>query len=99
MSYSFEVKAATKFEAREAVSRELDKVVKAMPDHQRDRPAITAAADALIDLLEHDETTRDVGVRVSGSLGWRDSIEHTTSATMSVSAWSADRPAASEAGS
>lgn len=70
MSYSFNVKAATKAEAKAAVEAEFDKVLDNQPEHARDKAAALANANAVIDLLADDET-RDVGVSCNGYISWR----------------------------
>jgi len=69
MSYSFTVRAASKAEAKDKVTADLDKVVAAQPDHAKDRDASQAAAHAFIDMLV-DDATRDVVVAVNGWLSW-----------------------------
>lgn len=70
MSYSFQVKAATKAEAKAAVEAEFDKVVENQQTHAQDRDAVLANANAVIDLLVDDET-HDVGVSCNGYVSWR----------------------------
>jgi hypothetical protein len=69
MSYSFNVKAATKAEAKAAVAAKFDEVVALQPVHAKDRDAALANAGALIDLLADDEN-RDVSVGCSGYVAW-----------------------------
>lgn len=65
MSYSFNVKASTKGQARQLVEDELKKVVSGQPLHNKDHDQSLAAADAFIDLLGEDGT-KDVSVSVAG---------------------------------
>ncbi len=67
MSYSFQVKKATKAEALEGVSAELKKVRDSQPVHMKDEAAAVAAARALVGLLADDDT-QDVEVRLTGSI-------------------------------
>lgn len=68
MSYSFNVKAATKAAARAAVAKKFDEeVVKHQPSHKRDRDSVMANLDASLALLADDDS-RDVVVMMSGSL-------------------------------
>lgn len=67
MSYSFNVRAATKALAKQAVTKELVKVVAAQPAHSVDALQAAAAAHAYIDLLD-DSDTRHIVVTVAGSL-------------------------------
>lgn len=69
MSYLFNVKAASKAAAKDAVAVEFDKVVAAQPIHARDRAAMLANASTVIDLLADDDT-KDVSVSCSGSVSW-----------------------------
>jgi hypothetical protein len=67
MSYSFNVRAATKAEAIAKVAEELAAVVVAQPAHAADQHQAQLAADVFIQLLRDDDTL-DVVVAVNGSL-------------------------------
>lgn len=69
MSYSFNVRAATKAEAKTAVAAVFDKVVADQPTHEHDKAAVLANANAAIDLLA-DNDEMDVEVSCSGWLSW-----------------------------
>lgn len=69
MSYSFNIRAATKAEAKAAVEAKFDEVIAGQPVHVRDRAAALANANAVIDLLADDDT-QDVGVTCSGYVSW-----------------------------
>jgi len=69
MSYSFTTKAANKAAAKDAVASEFDKVVSSQPIHARDRAAVLANANAVIDQLADDDT-KDVTVSCNGYLSW-----------------------------
>ncbi len=73
MSYSFNVSAATKSDARAAVAAKLDEVIASQLIHTRDKDAILANASAVIDLLS-DAAPADHVVRVScnGYVSWAD---------------------------
>lgn len=71
MSYSFQVKGATKAEARAAAVAELDKVVDAQPVHAKDRDAALANIDGALAALGSDgDDKRDVALSCNGSVGW-----------------------------
>jgi len=67
MSYSFNVKAASKAEAKLKIAAELDKVVASQSVHAKDRDQAQAAAHAFVDVLDDDEA-KDVSVSVNGWL-------------------------------
>jgi hypothetical protein len=70
MSYSFSVKAVTKVEAKAAVAKYFDdQVIAHQPVHARDRAAVIANADAIIDLLADDDT-KDIQVSCNGYVSW-----------------------------
>jgi hypothetical protein len=69
MSYSFNIKAATKPKAKAAVAAKFDEIVAQQPVHSRDRDAVLANADLVIDLLADDET-KDISVSCSGYVSW-----------------------------
>lgn len=70
MSYSFQVKAATKADAKALVEEEFEKVVRHQPCHARDKAAAIANANAVIDLLADDDTM-DVSVFCHGYVSWQ----------------------------
>jgi hypothetical protein len=85
MSYSFDVKAASKAEALELVTQKLAEVAASQRVHAADVHQATAAARAFVDLLaEPPAGMTDICVRVSGSLGWRDGLD--TDAARKISA-------------
>jgi hypothetical protein len=93
MSYSFQVKAATKAEVKAAVEAEFDKVVQFQPVHARDKAAVLANVDAVIALVE-DNADKDVHVACHGSVGWDGSdlqIANLHSASVACSVWTAPR--------
>jgi hypothetical protein len=69
MSYSFNFVVASKEAAKARVAEEFDNVVKWQPIHARDRAAVLANANAVIDLLE-DKPDQDVSVSSNGYLSW-----------------------------
>lgn len=69
MSYSFNVKAADKHAAKAAVDVAFSSIVASQPIHERDRAAVRANADAVIDLLADDDT-KDVSVSCNGHVCW-----------------------------
>lgn len=76
MSYSFGVKAPTKAAAKEAVAAKFDEIVGQQPIHARDRAAVLANANTVIDLLADDDS-KDVAVSCNGYLSWNGSGEFT----------------------
>jgi hypothetical protein len=99
MSYSFNIRAASKANARERAAQEFDSVVASQPVHAQDRTAALAALDAYLDLLV-DDATRDIIVSVNGSVSydWAPDVEATavplTNASVGVGAYLAPREAA-----
>ena len=69
MSYSFNVKAGDKNDAKAAVLAKFDEIVEQQPVHARDRKAVLANAGLVIDLLADDDT-KDVSVSCSGYVSW-----------------------------
>lgn len=69
MSYSFSVMAADKAAAKAAVAAKFDEMVASQPVHARDRAAVLANANAVIDLLADDDT-KDVRVNFNGYVSW-----------------------------
>lgn len=76
MSYSIQIKAATKAAALALVAVEVDKVIDQQKQtvHTRDRAQILANAEAVVDLL-HDDETKDVSVSCNGYLSWMKSAQ------------------------
>lgn len=71
MSYSFNVQAPTKEEAKIAVEAEFEKVLASQPVHAADLPAARIAAAAFIDVLKDPTEAEEVKVRVNGWVSWR----------------------------
>lgn len=99
MSYSFNAQAATKAAALAAVAAKFDETVKAsQPIHERDRAAVLANAEAVINLLGDDDT-KDVTVSCNGYLSWdgrgtfHQDVAPLTSAAVSCAAGYVARPA------
>jgi hypothetical protein len=69
MSYSFQLQAASKAEAKARVAHELAKVAAQQPAHAQDMGPAVTAAHAFIDLL-HDDPEKDVMVSMHGSVGY-----------------------------
>ena len=96
MSYSFQVRAANKAEAKAAVALKFEDVVKAQACHARDRIVALTTAGAVIDLIEDDDT-QDVVVSMNGYLSgtWSGSdVTRIGGVNVSVAANLATRPAA-----
>jgi len=95
MSYSFQVRAATKALAKQKVADEFTKAIACQACHNRDKDQALAAANAFIDLVDDDDA-KDVAVRMSGSLcgRWEGSdVVAIESANVSVTAYLAVREA------
>jgi hypothetical protein len=73
MSYSFNVQAATKAAAKEAVVAKFNEVIASQPIHARDKDAAIANANAVIDLLA-DGDDREIAVSVNGYVGWQEAL-------------------------
>ena len=69
MSYSFNVRAASKSEACAEVVNELRKVIASQPVHTADLARALGTAETFINLLEADDT-KDVAVYMNGSI-WK----------------------------
>lgn len=69
MSYSDSAQAATKELAKAAIATKVDAIVASQPIHARDKAAILANANTVIDLLADDDA-RDVRVNINGYLTW-----------------------------
>jgi len=73
MSYSFNVKAANKADAKAAVAVEFENVIASQPVHARDKAAALANADAVIDLLVDEAPAGQViSVSCNGYVGWNE---------------------------
>lgn len=66
MSYSFNVKAATKGEAGKAVAEKLGEVVANQPIHEADRQVAQDAAEGVLNALR-DDPDQGISITVSGS--------------------------------
>lgn len=84
MSYSFQVRDASKAEALEKVKAELGKVVVAQPVHAVDERQAFATAESFVTLLA-DDVDRDVCVSVHGSVVVHEN--KLTNSGVGVSAW------------
>jgi len=96
MSYSFDFAVATKEAAKTRVAAELDHIVTQQPAHAKDRAAAQAAANAVIDLL-NDDDTMDIRVSMHGSVGWKMNLSDgdqypLTQASVGVNAWHIPKP-------
>lgn len=86
MSYSYSIKAESKKAAVEAVVAKVEELVASQPIHIRDKVAILSNADAVIELLEDDET-KDVVVSFNGYISVNSMLgSPTTSVAVSCSA-------------
>lgn len=85
MSYSFNVTASSKVEAKEKVAAEFDTILASQPVHAADRASAQAAADAFVDLVKEPGEGEEIAVTVNGYVSWRDEGEF-TGASVGVSA-------------
>lgn len=67
MSYSFNVKGASKSEAIDMVRAKMRDIAVQQPVHNKDQLHVVATAKTFIDMLEDDEA-KDVQVSVNGSI-------------------------------
>jgi hypothetical protein len=88
MSYSFSITAASRDEAGKKVEEQLALVVSSQPSHGADRQAAQDAAEAFINTLTEPGENEQVSVNMSGSLGWRGSVDDGvfTHASINISA-------------
>lgn len=86
MSYSFNITASSKDEAKVKASQEFDSIVVAQPNHAKDRSLALANISAAIDLLD-DEPTQDIRVEAWGSLSWQIDPNQIIAATIHAAAW------------
>ena len=68
MSYSFNVRAATKALALSAVIAKIDEVVVQQPIHAHDQEAAKAAAETFIGLVRDPGEGEEISVSVNGSV-------------------------------
>ncbi|MHB0965293.1 MAG: hypothetical protein ACYC36_02455 [Bellilinea sp.] len=71
MSYSFQIRAATKAEAKDRIFLKLAEVCAAQPAHLPDSKVAFESAAELINMVA-DDTSRDIVVDMSGSTGSND---------------------------
>lgn len=95
MSYSRQIRAASKAAALVALAAAVDEIVASQPIHATDKDAIVASATAAVNTLRDDEA-RDVVLNISGSLGWEGATPageapQFTSMNVSASAYLAPR--------
>jgi hypothetical protein len=92
MSYSFNVKGANKAEAKAAVDAKFEAIVAGQEIHSRDRAAVLANANAVIDLLADDDT-KDISVSVNGHVSWTGAAdEEPTLSGVSISSSASHAP-------
>lgn len=88
MSYSFNVQAATKDEAKAAAAKVFDEAVANQPIHARDRDAALANINAAIDLLV-DDPAYHISVGAQGCVSWRENLNADCSNPLSTASISA----------
>jgi hypothetical protein len=93
MSYSFDVTASTKDEAKAKVAEQFATVVAQQPNHAKDQAAILANVSAVIDLLA-DDPEQDIHVDCHGSLNWISDPDATIGVTIHTGAWYVPKVAA-----
>ena len=70
MSYSFNVRGATRIEVMDKVFAEFDKIVAAQPIHSADRKQAQDAAFSFLGVVPDGKEDQDYYISVSGSLSW-----------------------------
>jgi hypothetical protein len=85
MSYSFNVTAASKAEAKQKIAAEFDSVLANQPVHAADRASAQAAAEAFVDVVNEPAEGEELAVTVNGYVSWRVEGEF-TGASVGVSA-------------
>ncbi len=85
MSYSFNVRAATRDEIKTKIAAEFDKVVQIQSIHSVDRRQAEAATVAFLDVLLEASPTQDYIVSVHGSVSWSN-VQDISSANVGVTA-------------
>lgn len=91
MSYSFNVKGASKSEAIDMVRAKMRDIAVQQPVHNKDQLHVVATAKTFIDMLEDDEA-KDVQVSVNGSISTTEN--GVSNVAVSVSAHLVQRTAA-----
>lgn len=74
MSYSFNVRAGSKDDAREMVKAKLGEVVEAQPVHAHDRATAEGTVDAMLGLIGDAPEGQEFSVSVHGSCWERDGV-------------------------
>ena len=69
MSYSFQVRATNKAEAKAKIAAQMAIIVQNQPIHAKDELLANTAAGTFIDLLADDES-QDVVVSMNGYVSW-----------------------------
>lgn len=77
MSYSFNVTAASKVEAKEKIASEFAKIVASQPVHAADRASAQAAAQSYVDMLQDPADGEEIAATVNGYVSWRTEGEFT----------------------
>lgn len=70
MSYSFQVRAASKAEAKAKFMEAFDQMVEMQSTHKADRDAQIAHAHNMIDLIREPHDGNEIVVDAHGSVGW-----------------------------
>lgn len=69
MSYSFNVRAATKEGAIDAATAKFREVIESQPIHTRDEHAVAAGVAQVVAVITADES-KDISVSVNGYVSW-----------------------------
>lgn len=86
MSYSFTVQAASKAEAKTAVTAKFDEIVAGQEVHETDRPSAETLIVAFVDALSEPSAEQEVKVVASGFVSWRSGDVAITGVTLNASA-------------
>lgn len=97
MSYSFNVRAADKQAASLAVANKFDEIVAQQPVHAKDRDAVLANANTVINLLHGNpnlDAGKEISVSVTGYVSWNGAeAQDLNTVSVSSTASYVDRPA------
>jgi hypothetical protein len=77
MSYSFNVTATSKAEAKEKIAAQFDTILASQPVHAADRASAQAAAQSYVDMLQDPADGEEIAVSVNGYVSWRAEGEFT----------------------
>lgn len=71
MSFSYQVRGASKADAMSKAVAEMAKVIEAQPVHAHDADSVQAVVETYVGLLPEPSPEQDVVIGISGSLEWQ----------------------------